>query len=208
LFHLIIAHIIGSIDRDDIVDNGKLAGLYRYRLGDVVKVAGFHNSTPKLKFVCRGILTLSINVDKNSEQDVQLAVDSASKILAAAEKLEVLEYTSHADVSSDPGHYVIFWELNAEASDDDVLQRCCDELDRAFVDAGYVSSRKTKAIGPLELRVLQPGTFQKVMEHYLSLGAPANQFKLPRCVAKSNSSVLRILSSSTVKVLFSRAYVL
>ena len=173
-----------------------------------MKVAGFYNSTPKLKFVCRGMLTLSINVDKNSEQDVQLAVDSAAKILdAAGERLEVLDYTSHADVSSDPGHYVIFWELSAAAgADDDVLQSCCDELDRGFVDAGYMSSRKTNAIGPLELRVLQPGTFRKVMDNYLSLGAPVNQFKLPRCVAGSNSSVLQILSSSTMKVLFSTAY--
>jgi auxin responsive GH3 family protein/jasmonic acid-amino synthetase len=176
----------------------------------VVKVAGFYNSTPKLKFACRGMLTLSLNVDRNSEQDVQLAVDGAAKILAAAaaaaERLEVLDYTSHADVSSDPGHYVIFWELSAAEADDDVLQSCCDELDRGFVDAGYMSSRKTNAIGPLELRVLQPGTFRKVMDNYLSLGAPVNQFKLPRCVAGSNSSVLRILSSSTVKVLFSTAY--
>ena len=89
---------------------------------------------------------------------------------------------------------------------DDVLQSCCDELDRGFVDAGYVSSRKTNAIGPLELRVLQPGTFRKVTDNYLSLGAPVNQFKLPRCVAGSNSSVLQILSSSTMKVLFSTAY--
>ncbi|CAL4978637.1 unnamed protein product [Urochloa decumbens] len=181
------------------------AGLYRYRLGDVVKVTGFYNSTPKLKFVCRGILTLSINVDKNNEQDVQLAVDSAAKILAA-ERLEVLEYTSHADVSSDPGHYVVFLELSAEANDD-VLQSCCDELDRGFIDAGYVSSRKTKAIGPLELRVLQPGTFQKVLEQYLTLGAPVNQFKLPRCIAQSNSSVLHILYSGTMKVVFSTAYI-
>ncbi|CAL4959033.1 unnamed protein product [Urochloa decumbens] len=181
------------------------AGLYRYRLGDVVKVAGFYNSTPKLKFVCRGILTLSINVDKNNEQDVQVAVDSAAKILAA-DKLEVLEYTSYADVSSDPGHYVVFWELSAEANGD-VLQSCCDELDRGFVDAGYVSSRKTKAIGPLELRILQQGTFQKVLEHYLSLGAPVNQFKLPRCIAQSNSSVLHILYSGTMKVVFSTAYI-
>nr|CAB3471712.1 unnamed protein product [Digitaria exilis] len=175
--------------------------------GDVVKVTGFYNSTPKLKFVCRGILTLSINVDKNSEQDVQLAINRATKVLAA-KRLEVMEYTSYADVSSDPGHYVIFWELNnAEGNNDDgVLQSYCDELDRGFVDAGYVSSRKTNGIGPLELRVVRPSTFQKVMEHYLSLGAPVNQFKLPRCVAESNSSVLRILSSHTIKVLFSTAY--
>lgn len=181
------------------------AGLYRYRLGDVVQVAGFYNETPKLKFVCRRNLMLSINIDKNSEQDLQIAVDSAATKVLAAEKLEVVDYTSHADMSSDPGHYVIFWELNANASDD-VMQACCDELDRAFADAGYVGSRKARAIGPLELRVLQRGTFQKVLRHYLSLGAPVSQFKSPRCVARSNTSVLQILSGNTVKVFFSTAY--
>ncbi|XP_062224673.1 jasmonoyl--L-amino acid synthetase JAR4-like isoform X2 [Phragmites australis] len=180
------------------------AGLYRYRLGDVVKVAGFYNSTPKLKFVCRRNLMLSINIDKNSEQDLQLAVDGAAKILAA-EKLEVIDYSSHADLSRDPGHYVIFWELNAEANDD-VLQSCCDELDRVFTDPGYVGSRKASAIAPLELRVLQRGTFQKVLRHYLSLGAPVSQFKSPRCVGRSNSGVLQILSGNVVKVFFSAAY--
>ncbi|CAD6233501.1 unnamed protein product [Miscanthus lutarioriparius] len=64
---------------------------------------------------------------------VQLAVDGAAEILAAQNtSLEVVDYSSHADVSSYPGHYVVFWELSGEA-DNDVLQRCCDELDRRFV---------------------------------------------------------------------------
>ena len=179
------------------------AGLYRYRLGDVVKVAGFYNSTPKLKFVCRRNLMLTINIDKNSELDLQLAVDSAAKLLAA-EKLEVVDYSSHADVSRDPGHYVVFWELNADGNDD-VLQSCCDELDLAFTDPGYVGSRKTSAVGPLELRVLRRGAFQEVLRHYLSLGSAVNQFKLPRCVTQSNSGVLPILAANTVKVFFSAA---
>ncbi|CAL4978641.1 unnamed protein product [Urochloa decumbens] len=180
------------------------AGLYRYRLGDVVKVAGFYNATPKLKFVCRRNLMLTINIDKNSEHDLQLAVDSAAKILAA-EKLEVVDYSSHADVSRDPGHYVIFWELNADANAE-VLQACCDELDRSFADPGYVGSRKAGAIAPLELRVLQRGTFQKVLRHYLSQGAPVSQFKSPRCVGRNNAAVLQILSGNSVNAFFSAAY--
>ncbi|KAJ1281965.1 hypothetical protein BS78_03G013500 [Paspalum vaginatum] len=188
------------------------AGLYRYRLGDVVKVAGFYNSTPKLKFVCRRNLMLSINIDKTSEHDLQLAVDSAAKLLAA-EKLEVVDYSSHADVSRDPGHYVVFWELNADynahgGAHDEVLQGCCDELDRAFTDPGYVGSRRAAAIAPLELRVLQRGAFKKVLRHYLSLGAPVSQFKSPRCVGRANNSggVLQILNANVVKVFFSAAY--
>ena len=174
-------------------------------LGDVVKVAGFYNSTPKLKFVSTEPDAEHQHRQEQRAGSPQLAVDSAAKILAA-EKLEVVDYSSHAEVSRDPGHYVVFWELNADGNDD-VLQSCCDELDRAFTDPGYVGSRKTSGIGPLELRVLQRGTFQKVLRHYLSLGAPVTQFKSPRCVRRSNNSgVLQILSANVVKVFFSTAY--
>ncbi|XP_019055041.1 PREDICTED: uncharacterized protein LOC109115461 [Nelumbo nucifera] len=142
------------------------AGLYRYRLGDVVKVMGFHNSTPELPFVCRRNLLLSIKIDKNTEKDLQLAVEAGGKLLMKKAKVEVIDFTSHVDVSMDPGHYVIFWELSSEASDE-VLNECCDCLDRSFVDAGYVSSRKVNAIGALELRVVRRGTFQKILDHYL-----------------------------------------
>uniref|UniRef100_A0A0D9XPW0 Uncharacterized protein n=1 Tax=Leersia perrieri TaxID=77586 RepID=A0A0D9XPW0_9ORYZ len=345
-------------------------GLYRYRLGDVVKVPGFYHATPKVKFICRRNVILSINVDKNSELDLQLAVDSAAKILTAD---EVADYTSYVDTSSDPGHYVIFWELSGGAdmleknanlsreeeevisrferttrdaatvqretllrildenagveylrrlgldgltdvdsfharvpvvthadlepyiqriadgdtspvltakpvtaitlssgttqgkrkyllfndervkssiqasqltcaftnrefpvedgkaldfvysgrevktkggltatSDttykDTLLQRCCDELDRAFASAGYVQSRKTQSIGPLELRVVRSGTFQEVLRHYVAGGSSAGQFKLPRCVAPSNAGVLRVLTGNIIKVFFSTAY--
>ncbi|GJM89880.1 hypothetical protein PR202_ga06105 [Eleusine coracana subsp. coracana] len=56
-------------------------GLYRYRLGDIVKIANFHNSTPELRFICRRSLVLSINIDKNTEKDLQLAVEDAAKLL-------------------------------------------------------------------------------------------------------------------------------
>ncbi|OAY70989.1 putative indole-3-acetic acid-amido synthetase GH3.5 [Ananas comosus] len=181
------------------------AGLYRYRLGDVVKVAGFHNSTPKLKFVCRRNLLLSINIDKNTEKDLQLAVEEASKLLAA-EKLDLVDFTSQADMSTDPGHYVIFWELSADNAPKDVLQSCCDCLDRALIDAGYVGSRKIKSIGPLELRIVRGGTFQKILHHFLGLGAAVSQFKTPRCVGPANANVSQILCDNCIESFFSNAY--
>ncbi|RYR52766.1 hypothetical protein Ahy_A06g027645 isoform B [Arachis hypogaea] len=173
------------------------AGLYRYRLGDVVKVMGFHNSTPELKFVRRSSLLLTINIDKNTEADLQLAVEAAGKVLAE-EKLEVVDFTSHVDLSKEPGHYVIFWEINGEASEQ-VLGECCNCLDKSFVDAGYTSSRKVNCIGPLELRLVRRGTFQKILEHYLGLGATVSQYKTPRCVGPTNSTVLQILTDNVVK---------
>ncbi|KDP28515.1 hypothetical protein JCGZ_14286 [Jatropha curcas] len=179
-------------------------GLYRYRLGDVVKIVGFHNSTPELKFVCRTSLLLTINIDKNSEKDLHLAVDEAAKLLAE-EKIEVVDFSSLVDLSTEPGHYVIFWEINKEPTDE-ILKECCNCLDRSFLDAGYVSSRKINAIGPLELRVVRRGTFQKILDHYLGLGTVVSQFKTPRCVAPTNNVVLQILNNNVVKNFFSNAF--
>ncbi|RZS11847.1 hypothetical protein BHM03_00043216 [Ensete ventricosum] len=173
-------------------------------LGDVVRVAGFHNSTPELQFICRRSLVLSINIDKNTERDLQLVVEEAAKLLAA-EKLEVVDFTSHVDTSTDPGHYVIFWELSSDTTEE-VLRSCCNCLDLSFVDAGYIGSRKVGTIGPLELRVVRKKTFEKILEHFLGLGAAMSQFKTPRFVSLSNSKVLQILCRNVTSCYFSTAY--
>ncbi|KAK4483518.1 hypothetical protein RD792_010715 [Penstemon davidsonii] len=180
------------------------AGLYRYRLGDVVKVKGFHNSTPELQFICRRNLLLTINIDKNTEKDLQIAVEAAAKLLAE-EKQEVVDFTSRVDSSTEPGHYVIFWEISGEPNDE-ILKECCNCLDKSFVDAGYVGSRKVKTIGPLELRIVRRGTFHKILDHFVGLGAAVSQFKTPRCVGHNNNNVLQILSSNVVKSYFSTAF--
>ncbi|XP_074575616.1 jasmonoyl--L-amino acid synthetase GH3.5-like [Curcuma longa] len=181
------------------------AGLYRYRLGDVVRVAGFHNTTPELQFVCRRSLVLSINIDKNTEKDLQLAVEEAAKLLAE-EKLEIVDFTSYVDLSNEPGHYVIFWELCSDDATEDVLRCCCNCLDMSFVDAGYVSSRKVGTIGPLELRIVHKGTFHDISDHYLELGGAMNQLKTPRYVSQSNIKVLQILNRNVTGCYFSTAY--
>lgn len=148
-------------------------------------------------------LLLNINVDKNTEKDLQLAVEQASQILAA-EKIEIIDFTSHIDLSSDPGHYVIFLELSGTA-EDDTLNSCCDAVDQAF-DVGYVGSRRSRAIGALELRVVRRGTFRMIMDHYVGNGATLSQFKMPRCVTPSHGKILQILCSNVVKSYFSSAY--
>lgn len=170
----------------------------------MVKVMEFHNSTPELKFIRRSTLLLNINIDKNTEKDLQLAVEAAAKLLVL-EKLEVVEFTSHVDLSTEPGHYVIFWEISGEASER-VLSECCNCLDKSFIDAGYTSSRKVNAIGALELRVVRKGTFQKILDHYLGLGTAVSQYKTPRCVGPTHNTVLQILSENVVNRFFSSAF--
>ncbi|XP_044465608.1 indole-3-acetic acid-amido synthetase GH3.10-like isoform X2 [Mangifera indica] len=177
-------------------------GLYRYRLGDVVEVAGFHKRTPKLNFICRRKLILSINIDKNTEKDLQLVVEKGSQLLSKV-GAELLDFTSHANVVSQPGHYIIYWEIKGEV-EERVLQECCCEMDASFVDHGYVVSRRTNSIGPLELCIVKRGTFKKILDHFIGNGAALSQFKTPRCT--SNQVLLRILNDWKIKSFHSTAY--
>ncbi|KAF8043263.1 hypothetical protein BT93_A1567 [Corymbia citriodora subsp. variegata] len=177
-------------------------GLYRYRLGDVVEVAGFHKGTPKLTFLCRRKLILTVNIDKNTEKDLQLVVERGSRLLRKA-MAELVDFTSHADISKQPGHYVIYWEIEGEV-EEKVLGECCREMDASFEDHGYVVSRKCKSIGPLELCIVETGTFRKILDHFIGNGAALSQFKTPRCT--SNQVLLSILNVCTVKRFYSTAY--
>ncbi|TYJ96622.1 jasmonic acid-amido synthetase JAR1 isoform X1 [Cucumis melo var. makuwa] len=178
-------------------------GLYRCRLGDVVEVAGFHNKTPKLNFICRRKLVLTVNIDKNTEKDVQLAVERGSQLMSQLSGAELVDFTSYAELSNQPGHYVIFWEVKGDVNDT-VLGKCCSEMDAAFVDYGYVVSRKANSIGPLELRIVERGSFNKILEYYIGNGAALSQFKTPRCT--TNHFLLNILNLSTLQSFFSTAY--
>lgn len=190
-------------------------GLYRYRLGDVVRVTGFLNSSPQLAFVCRKNVALCINIDKNTEKDLQKVVEkAASKLLVSIKDVngsinsggvELVDYTSFADLSTTPGHYVIFWELSSIIEESArILQECASVMDLAFVDPGYVGSRRVHTIGPLELCIVRAGTFRSLLDRYLAKGAAITQYKTPRCLA--SSQLIEILRSSVLTSSFSSAY--
>lgn len=169
----------------------------------MVQVAGFHNNTPKLNFICRRKLILTINIDKNTEKDLQLVVEKGSKLLTVRARAELIDFTSHADVKHHPGHYVIYWEINGTV-DDIILKQSCDKMDASFSDQGYVVSRKMRSIGALELCILENGTFKKILDYFLGNGAAFSQFKTPRCT--NDKHILRILNVCTLKRFFSNAY--
>ncbi|KAF8650484.1 hypothetical protein HU200_063849 [Digitaria exilis] len=52
-------------------------GLSRYRVGDVIRVTGFHNAAPQVRLVRRSNVLLSVDSDKTDEADLQRAVERA-----------------------------------------------------------------------------------------------------------------------------------
>jgi auxin responsive GH3 family protein len=187
------------------------AGLNRYRVGDVLQVTGFHNAAPQFRFVRRKNVLLSIESDKTDEAELQRAVERASALLRP-HGAAVVEYTSQAYTKSIPGHYVIYWELltkgpaagtGGAAVDRETLDRCCLEMEEALNTVYRQSRVADGSIGPLEIRVVRPGTFEELMDYAISRGASINQYKVPRCV--TFPPIIELLDSRVVSTHFSPA---
>jgi auxin responsive GH3 family protein len=182
------------------------AGLYRYRVGDILRVTGFHNSAPQFHFVRRKNALLSIDSDKTDESELQLAVENASKLLTQF-NTSVVEYTSYADTKTIPGHYVIYWELLAKDSNnpppDSVLSQCCLAMENSLNSVYRQGRVECNSIGALEIRVVSNGTFEELMDYAISRGASINQYKAPRCV--TFTPIMELLDSRVVSAHFSQS---
>ncbi|WVZ99123.1 hypothetical protein U9M48_044470 [Paspalum notatum var. saurae] len=161
------------------------SGLYRYRVGDVLRVAGFKNQAPMFSFLRRKNVALSIDSDKTDEAELHAAVSGAVQHLAPF-GASLVEYTSYADAATIPGHYVLFWELQlragATAVPASVFEDCCLAVEEALNSVYRQGRAADRSIGPLEIRVVSDGTFDKLMDYALARGASINQYKAPRCV--------------------------
>ncbi|XP_022753988.1 indole-3-acetic acid-amido synthetase GH3.17-like [Durio zibethinus] len=181
------------------------AGLYRYRVGDILMVSGFHNNTPQFQFVERQNVILSIYVDKTSEADLLKAVTEAKTLLDPLGFI-LTGFTSYADTSSTPGHYVLFWELkgkegnNIKELDPKIMLECCSKMEE-LLNYTYKIHRKENAIAALEIRVVKQGTFVALMDYYVSKGASLSQYKAPSCI--KSKEALKILDSRVIGKFFS-----
>ncbi|KAJ7567760.1 hypothetical protein O6H91_01G005900 [Diphasiastrum complanatum] len=177
------------------------AGLYRYRVGDILRVTGFYNSAPQFAFVCRKNVVLSIDADKTGEQDLQKAINNATNLLTS-QNARLKEYTSYADTLDIPGHYVLYWELDTfQPLEDWIIEECCLIIEETL-DSVYRQCRVAdRSIGPLEIRVVKPGTFDQLMDYALSTGASINQYKTPRCV--KSAPIIELLNARVLQSYFS-----
>lgn len=172
----------------------------------MLQVTGFHNKAPQFRFICRKNVVLSIDIDKTNEEDLHKSISVAKKLLEPHNAL-LVEYTSYADTTTVPGHYVIYWEIIKHGGnslleiDTDVLQECCITMEK---ELDYIYRRcrtNDKSIGPLEIRVVEPGTFESLMDLFINQGASINQYKTPRCI--HSKPALTLLNSNVRHSYFS-----
>lgn len=99
---------------------------------------------------------------------------------------------------------MLFWEIGlggATAIPPSVFEDCCLAVEESLNSVYRQCRVSDKSIGPLEIRIVETGTFDKLMDFALSQGASINQYKAPRCV--KYAPIVELLNSRVVSNYFS-----
>lgn len=164
-------------------------GLYRYRFGDVVKIAGFHNQCPVIEFMYRQGQFLNVRGEKTSEKTFYNVLMEASN---KWEDTKVFDYCCAESVLiNEKGgkdyapFYHVFLEFNSEYGDMLLTEDQKNEIDNILCNMSYVygSFRKKGSIQKMMVYTVKPGTFQGLRQFAIeTTTASANQYKIPRVV--------------------------
>ena len=164
------------------------AGLYRYRVGDVIKVVGFYNNCPEVEFLYRKNQVLNMVAEKTNEEQLTSAIKSTMKKL----KLNLVDYTVAPDNFVTPGRYMFYFEFRNSMSSYEVqlLERTLDiELRKS--NLAYNRARNNRRLDVVKVVLLAPNTFNLIKEKLFSKGVSKNQIKIPR-VVRNNWTMLNL----------------
>ena len=171
------------------------AGLYRYRLGDVVKVVDYYNNSPEIEFLFRKNQVLNMVAEKTNEEQLTSAIKKCMSSL----NLNLVDFTTIPDNSITPGRYVFYCEFKEkiESKDIKILEKQLDkELKKS--NLAYDRARNNKKLGNIKIVILKSGTFKIIKESLFKKGVSKNQVKIPRVVI-NNENILRIINEYKIK---------
>ena len=164
-------------DYEIVVTN--LSGFYRYRLQDVVRVTGYYNETPLLRFIYRKNQLVSIAGEKTNEEALRWAVDEFSR----ATGLGVCDYSVYADLNTVPGHYTILAEPDRIVEKDEIPGfRNIMESKLMQSNPSYGNLVRSGVLGRMELVFLQQQTYQLYRDMMIMKGKSLNQLKPVRVI--------------------------
>ncbi len=153
------------------------AGLYRYHIVDLVKVAGFHNKTPLIEFLGKGNRFANLTGEKLSEHHVTQAMMKVMKAIPQP----VTAYALAPVWDDKQPHYGIFLERQ-DMEDEALLKRFLDALEKQLGEQNieYEAKRESGRLGPVQAMPIPNGTWAKWDKQNLAKrGGSPEQYKHP-----------------------------
>jgi len=124
------------------------AGLYRYHIGDLVRVNDFIGTTPVIEFLSKGAHFSSLTGEKLSEHQVVAAVNKVLDEIS----LDLSTYLLAPTWSDPPGY--CFYIQAPFSLEPDKLNHLAEQVDRQLLaqNIEYSSKRKSSRLAPLIAR--------------------------------------------------------
>ena len=169
---VLLAHEL-EVDRSYVLLLSTSSGLYRYDIGDVVRVTGFEAATPIVEFLYRVGATCSLTGEKLTEEQVVQAFE------AAASHLEITADWFTLFPANEPlPHYVILVEP-ASGGNDRGVSSLGLEVDRqlARCNTEYRAKRDSQRLAPPEVWIAAPGSYASWHQSRIDDGANDGQIK-------------------------------
>ncbi len=173
------------------------SGLFRYRMGDVVRMKRFEGRAPVVEFLERRGSGLNLIGEKTAEHHLVEACEYACRREGAG----LVDYFMTVDLSVVPGRYLLVMEPIPGFSSPEQVRRLLQATETALrrVAAAYEDVRSTEAVGPLGGLVLKPGAFERYRKIRMSQGISPSQLKVPRVFA--DPGMVREFFSDEIRLL-------
>lgn len=147
------------------------SGLYRYRLGDVVKVVGSYGKAPVIKFCYRRNQVINLAGEKSNQQQLDMAV----KRFEERSGIEVRGYCVSGYFSEIAPGYLFYMECEKTIRNaDEIFEACMCEA-----NPEYRSCRNMGEIRRLHIEYLREGSFERYEQMLAERGKLTAQSKVP-----------------------------
>ncbi|MCX4240778.1 GH3 auxin-responsive promoter family protein [Paraliomyxa miuraensis] len=162
-----------EVGRTYVIILSNASGLYRYNIGDVVRVVRLQQRTPVIEFLHRAGSTCSLTGEKLTEGQVTAAVSDVAEQLGLR-----LESFTLAPAKSGFPHYVAMIELQREA-ERSVLAELPRRLDEALEQHNmeYGSKRSSQRLAAPQVWLVRPGGYEQRRRQRLAGGTSDSQLK-------------------------------
>ncbi|MCR5120828.1 MAG: GH3 auxin-responsive promoter family protein [Ruminococcus sp.] len=156
------------------------AGLYRYRIKDIVKITGFIGKAPTLRYAYRKEQVINL-------AGMHMTTEHAAESIRLLEKkigVQITDYSLYADNDHTPGRIMLFIETADELSNEVKVQlpEMFDSiLSEVNVDYAHLHG-ECGDIADTAVYVMKKGSYQKIRDQKVKNGIPVNQIKALRVI--------------------------
>lgn len=145
------------------------AGLYRYDIGDCVRVVGYRGRAPLLEFLHRGTRTSSMTGEKLSEWQVTTAMRNVRAAVGVEARCFVV-----APVWSDPPYYQL--HIDETSGDAHKVARGFDE-ELCRLNFEYAGKRSSHRLGAVRVHQVASSVFERWEKARMQTQRASEQYK-------------------------------